>query len=77
MREWRELTRSEHLAWAKRRALEYVERGELDNAIASLLSDLQKHEETQTSTGPLLLMMGVTEKERGPDAVRRWIEGFD
>lgn len=34
------MDRAEHLAWAKARALEYVARGELANAIASMASDL-------------------------------------
>lgn len=38
------MDRAQHLAWAKARALEYVERGDLTNAIASLVSDLGKHE---------------------------------
>jgi hypothetical protein len=37
------LTRAEHLQWAKARALEYVEAGDLANACASMLSDLSKH----------------------------------
>lgn len=38
--------RAEHLTWCKQRALEYVDRGELDNALASLMSDLRKHPQT-------------------------------
>lgn len=40
------MTRQEHLAWAKKRALEYVDRGELQLALDSLISDLGKHPET-------------------------------
>lgn len=36
-------TRAEHLSWAKERALEYVERGELQDAFNSIASDLGKH----------------------------------
>lgn len=43
------MTRAEHMAWAKQRALEYVERGELSSAIASMISDLGKHPETARS----------------------------
>ena len=39
------MTRAEHLRWAKDRALEYVEAGDLDQAFASLASDLGKHRE--------------------------------
>lgn len=41
-------TRIEHLAWAKARALEYVELGELRHALNSLISDLRKHPETES-----------------------------
>jgi hypothetical protein len=34
------MTREEHLAWAKTRALEYANRGDLVNAVASMGSDL-------------------------------------
>lgn len=43
------LTREEHLAWCKQRAREYAERGENQNAYSSLISDLNKHEQTQGS----------------------------
>jgi len=40
-----EITRAEHLAWAKRRALEYCDRGELQHALDSLIADVGKHPE--------------------------------
>jgi hypothetical protein len=40
------MTRDEHLDWAKKRALAYVEAGDVQNAFASFLSDLGKHDET-------------------------------
>ena len=42
-----EATRAEHLEWAKKRALEYCDRGQLQRALDSLISDLSKHPETQ------------------------------
>jgi hypothetical protein len=39
-------SRKEHLEWCERRALEYVEMGDLKNAYASMASDLRKHPET-------------------------------
>lgn len=69
------MTRDEHLAWAKQRALEYVDAGELVNAVASMGSDLDKHPEL--GCNPYLLMAGGLDAEKGdPRAVRRWIEGF-
>lgn len=41
------MTREEHLAWCKERALEYLDRGEIKEAVTSMLSDLGKHEETR------------------------------
>jgi len=40
-------TRAEHIAWCKERALEYVEIGDMNQAFASMSSDLKKHEETK------------------------------
>ncbi len=39
------MTRSEHLAWAKTRALAYAEDGDVSRCHASLSSDLSKHPE--------------------------------
>lgn len=70
-----EVTRNEHLAWCKKRALEYVDAGDLLNAVTSMGSDLSKHPET--SCNPFLLMVGAMDAQEGDvHAVRRWIEGF-
>jgi hypothetical protein len=45
------MTRQEHLDWCKQIALEYAEKGDTDNAIKSLMSDLAKHEETKNHVG--------------------------
>lgn len=72
------MTRDEHMAWCKQRALEYVDRGETVEAVASMLSDLGKHEETKThmggTLGTMLLVGGHLSR---PDQVRKWIEGFN
>ena len=39
-------TRQEHLAQCKQRALAYIDSGDLDNALMSMVSDLKKHPET-------------------------------
>jgi hypothetical protein len=71
-----EKTRAEHLAWCKRRALEYVEDGDLPNAIASMGSDLSKHPETKCD--PHLVLAGAMDAQNGDaQAVRRWINGFN
>jgi hypothetical protein len=46
------MTRQEHLAWAKKRALECCDRGELQHALDSLISDLVKHPETKDVNFP-------------------------
>ena len=38
------MTHDEHLAWAKARALEYLEAGDIRNALASMAIDLDNHE---------------------------------
>ena len=71
------MTRDEHLKWCKDRALEYVNEGDLQNAVASMISDLRKHDDF---TGPVyagLGMVGMMEIPKGSQAVRCWIEGFN
>ncbi|MEK7138431.1 MAG: hypothetical protein AAB787_02895 [Patescibacteria group bacterium] len=40
------MNRSEHVAWCKSRALDYVYAGDLSSAFKSLVSDLGKHSGT-------------------------------
>lgn len=72
------MTRSEHFAWAKQRALEYVDAGDLRSAVASMGSDLQKHDGFNAG----MIEFAMTDAmlfqiKRGPDAVRAWINGFN
>jgi hypothetical protein len=73
-----EMTRDEHLAWCKQRALEYVERGDLKNAFASMASDMNKHPDTANSPvwglGMQLLINGHLSTEK---KMRDFIEGFN
>jgi hypothetical protein len=69
------MTRDEHLAWCKKRALEYWRDGDLLNAITSMGSDLDKHPELGCNA--YLLLAGVKSAQDGDSAgVKRWIEGF-
>jgi hypothetical protein len=69
------MTRDEHLAWAKRRALEYLDRGDVSNAIASMASDVQECDELKHH--PALIAMGIfAAMQDDAIAARRWIEGF-
>jgi hypothetical protein len=61
-------TREEHLAWCKERALAYVDSGDLNNAFASLVSDLNKHPDTAghaaSELGLMMLMAGQLSNAR-------------
>ena len=73
-----EPSRAEHLAWCKNRALEYVDRGDLEQAYASMCSDLGKHPATESHVGQqlgLLMLMGG--KLDDAHEMRRFIEGFN
>ena len=77
------ITRAEHLLWCKERALEYVDNGDLQQAYASMVSDLGKHPGTQKSreTCVVLGMGELTEAmqlnaHEGKERMRKFIEGF-
>jgi hypothetical protein len=71
-------TRQEHLAWCKKRALEYCDIGDVTQAFASMGSDLGKHPETENHAaiqlGMTLLMGGQLDS---PMKMRKFIEGFN
>jgi hypothetical protein len=71
-------SRQEHLDWCKRRALQYVEIGDLEQAFASMASDMTKHSETQNHAGleigALMLLGGQLDT---PERMRKFIEGFN
>jgi len=78
MAEYYTETREEYMAWAKSRALEYVDRGNLPAAVASMLSDLGKRVDTTLrGAGPFIGAAGMLAIEQGPEAVRHWVEGFN
>lgn len=73
------MERDEHLAWSKKRALEYLDRGEVSEGFTSMLSDLRKHPELENHKGAeigvmFMLLPGWIDN---PVEVRRWIEGFN
>jgi hypothetical protein len=70
-------SRAEHLAWAKERALEYVDAGELQQAYTSMASDLSKHPDTAGHAGIELGMMLLMSGHLGTAReMREFIEGF-
>lgn len=71
------MTRQEHLQWAKDRALEYADQGDVGSAVASMTSDLAKHPETRGHTGVMLMtMMAAAGHFDRPGELRQFIEGF-
>lgn len=73
-----DITREEHLAWCKKRALEYVDAGDVTNAYGSMASDLGKHPETEghaaIQLGMMLMMSGHLSS--APE-MKKFIEGFN
>jgi hypothetical protein len=71
------MTREDHLAWCKKRALACVERGELEEALFSMGKDLQAHPAFQGMTLSTMFLLGINYVAQGDaPAMRRWIEGF-
>ena len=70
------MTRDEHLAECKRRAFEYLDRGDVREAITSMLSDLSKHADTRdvgrarSAVGMFYIM------NHDLPGARRFVEGF-
>lgn len=72
------MTRQEHLAWCKQRALEYVEAGDNAQAYASMASDLKKHPDTTNHPAiELGMMMLVGGHLNHAKEMRNFIEGFN
>ncbi|NTF16917.1 hypothetical protein G6L37_00560 [Agrobacterium rubi] len=68
-------TRAEHVRWCKQRALEYIDLGIPDKAMASMVSDMGKHPDTVDAIREQLAS-GVAAAKAGSAAVKRWIENF-
>ena len=71
------MDRQEHLEWCKERALEYLNQGDAVNAITSMLSDLNKHEETRGAGGAMAPLGMLYATQNDHDGARRFIEGFN
>lgn len=71
-------TYGQHMRWCKDRALAYVDRGDLTNALASMASDVRKHPETDTRAVTVLLATEGMRCTLNDDVagMRRLIEGF-
>lgn len=72
------MTRQEHMAWCKERALAYVDSKDLEGALASMMSDLRKHQETEDHPGIMLgMMLKMSGKLNTPEETKKFIEGFN
>jgi hypothetical protein len=72
------MTRQEHLEWCKKRAHEYLDQGDVQNAYASMASDLNNHPETEghaaIQLGMMMLMSGQLSSVQ---EMRNFIDGFN
>jgi hypothetical protein len=69
--------RPEDLNLYKQRALDYLDRGELGQAVASLGNDLRNHPEYCNRTNDARMILGMLYVINGNElGVRRWIEDF-
>lgn len=71
------MSRQEHLEWCKKRAHEYLDKGDIMNGVTSMLTDMQKHPETKLNI-PTLSMLGMlTIQQADMPAARRFVDGFN
>lgn len=75
------MNRAEHMAWCKKRALQYLEPGpyfSIENAWASMVSDLAKHDETHRHAAiGLGMSMLIAGRLSTAEKMREFIEGFN
>ncbi len=72
------MNRQQHLDWCKKRALGYVEAGNLQNAYTSMASDMLKHEKTANHIGlELGMVMLLSGHLSTAKSMREFIEDFN
>jgi hypothetical protein len=71
------MTREEHLAWAKKRAHEYLDRGDLAQAVTSMGSDLNKHPELAGVSNKMMSYGIFLIQQEDFWGIKRWIDGFN
>ena len=72
------MTRTEHVEWCKKRAMEYVDNGDTMGAYSSFASDMNKHPDTADHSGiklGVMMMMGGHLSK--PEEMRKFIDGFN
>lgn len=71
------MTRDEHLAWVRQRALAELDAGSVVNAIASLQSDLGKHPATTRHDAiTTSMILAATGRLGNETQLRAFIEGI-
>lgn len=73
--EWLDAGREDYLAEAKRRALQWLDAGDVRSAIASMMGDLDKRQDTKMNAALVAFGMLIATREDAIEA-RRWIEGW-
>ena len=72
------MTRSEHMQWCKDRAIQEIDRGNVQEGFMSMVSDLGKHPETE---GHIAIQLGMMQLMGGflntPHAMKEFINGFN
>lgn len=68
--------RKEHMEWAKGRANEYLDKGNREEAIASFMSDLGKHAETE-QLQPMVMMYVMMMQDDSIEGTRGFINDFN
>lgn len=72
------MNRNEHLQWCKDRAMEYVDKGEVADGIASFMSDMTKHPETDDHSAlELMTMMLFGGHLETAQEASKFIQGFN
>jgi len=72
------MDRAEHVEWCKERAGAYLDSGDIQNAFASMGSDLNKHDETRDHAAiglgmQMMMIGGLNTVEK----MRKFINGFN
>jgi hypothetical protein len=74
------MTRAEHLAWCKERALAELDAGgplAQANALASITSDLRKHPDTAGHAAIVLTTQFTMAGDlQGDEQIREWLDGI-
>ncbi len=73
----KEMTRTEHIEWCKKRARKYLNAGDAQEAIMSMASDYGKHSETRNDAQMISMLTISATMEGTIDAARRFVEGFN